>query len=231
MKITIIYGTGRKEQSSTYNIAQQFIAELARGDVVTEFHLPKDMPEFCTGCYSCFSDHTKCPHYNYIQPIADSMQNADLIIFTAPVYVYHVPGQVKTLLDHFGYQWMVHKPEADYFQKQALIITTAAGGGMQNATKDLKDSFDWWGVARTYTFEKSVRASSWENVNEKTKAAISLEVKKTSQKILRQQGAEPSLKVKMRFYMMRFVQKKHGFTESDVAHWKKNGWLDGKKPW
>jgi len=231
MKITVIYGTGRKHQSSTYTIAQQFIAELAGGDVVTEFFLPKDMPNFCTGCFACFSDNTKCPHYTYIQPIADAMLNADLIIFTAPVYVYHVPGQVKALLDHFGYQWMAHKPREAFFQKQALVITTAAGAGMRHTAKDLRHSLDWWGVGRTYTFKKAVQAASWENVTNEKKTAISVEVKKTSQKILGQKGARPSLKVKVLFYLMRFVQKKYGFNESDVAYWKKNGWLDGKKPW
>jgi len=231
MKITVIYGTGRKHQSSTYTIAQQFIAELAGGDVVTEFFLPKDMPNFCTGCFACFSDNTKCPHYTYIQSIADAMLNADLIIFTAPVYVYHVPGQVKALLDHFGYQWMAHKPRAAFFQKQALIITTAAGAGMRHTAKDLRHSLDWWGIGRTYTFKKAVQAASWENVTDEKKAAISLEVKKTSHKILGQKGAKPSLTVKVLFYLMRFVQKKYGFNESDVAYWKKNGWLDGKKPW
>ncbi|MEA5037600.1 hypothetical protein SDC9_32851 [bioreactor metagenome] len=231
MKITVIYGTSRTEKSSTYNIARQFLSELAGGDPVTEFYLPKDMPEFCTGCFACFSDNTKCPHYKYIHPIADAMLNADLIIFTAPVYVYHVPGQVKALLDHFGYQWMAHKPRAAFFQKQALVITTAAGAGMRHAAKDVQHSLDWWGIGRTYTFKKAVRASEWGQVSGKNKAEIAQEVKKTSQKILRQKGAGPCLKVRLIFYLMRSVQKKYRFGASDVAYWEENGWFAGKKPW
>ena len=231
MKITVIYGTRRKERSSTYNIAQQFIAELACGDIVTEFHLPKDMPEFCTGCFNCFSDNTKCPHYTYIHPIADAMLNADLIIFTAPVYVYHVPGQVKALLDHFAYQWMAHKPNAGMFHKQALVISTAAGAGMSHTVKDVRHSLDWWGVGRTYTFKKAVRAADWANVTDEKKTAYAQEIKTTSRKILAQRGAGACLKVKMIFYLMRYMQKKYQFTESDVAYWKENGWFAGKKPW
>jgi len=231
MKITVIYGTGRTERSSTYNIAQQFIAELACGDSVTEFFLPKDMPKFCTGCFACFSDNTKCPHYTYIQPIADAMLNADLIIFTAPVYVYHVPGQVKALLDHFGYQWIAHQPRGAFFHKQALVITTAAGAGMRHTVKDLRHSIDWWGVGRTYTFKKAVRAADWQSVTDKNKAAYTQEIRKTSRKILGQKGAGPRLKVKMLFYLMRFMQKKYRFNESDVAYWTDNGWFAGKKPW
>ncbi len=124
MKITVIYGTSSTEKSSTYNIAKQFLAELADGDPVTEFHLPRDMPAFCTGCFNCFSDTTTCPHYKYIQPIEEAMQNADLIIITAPVYVFQVPGQVKALLDHFGCRWMGHKPNPQMLRKQALVIIT-----------------------------------------------------------------------------------------------------------
>lgn len=231
MNITVIYGTSRTEKSSTYNIAQQFLAELAGGDPVTEFHLHKDMPNFCTGCFNCFSDPAKCPHYAYIKPISDAMQNADLIIIAAPVYVFHMPGQVKALLDHFGYQWMAHKPRDAFFKKQALVITTAAGAGMRHAAKDAQDSFDWWGVGRTYTFKKAVQASEWSQVSEKKRGKIAQEVKATSRKIQRQQGAAPRLKVRLIFYLMRFVQNKYRYSASDVAYWKENGWFDVKKTW
>ena len=231
MKITVIYGTNRTEKSSTYNIAQQFLAELACGDLVTEFHLPKDMPNFCTGCFACFSDNTKCPHYAYIKPIADAMQNADLIIITAPVYVFHAPGQVKALLDHFGYQWMGHKPNPRMFHKQALVISTAARAGMRHTVKDVQHSLDWWGVGRTYSFKKAILAGEWTEVTGKRKAAFAKEVRMTSRKIQRQQGAGPRLIVKIIFYLMRFVHKKYRFSESDAAYWEENGWLAGKNPW
>lgn len=104
MKITVIYATQRKSKSSTYNIAQQFIRNLSEQNEVREFFLPKDMPEFCKGCWNCFTDYRKCPDYGYLKPILEAMLEADLLVFTAPVYVYHVPGQVKAFLDHFGYQ-------------------------------------------------------------------------------------------------------------------------------
>ena len=43
MNITIIYATGRKAQSCTYNIAQLLIKELSVGDELFEFQLPRDM--------------------------------------------------------------------------------------------------------------------------------------------------------------------------------------------
>ena len=53
MNITVIYSTGRKVQSCTYNIAQLLIRELLADDELFEFQLPRDMPHICVGCYAC----------------------------------------------------------------------------------------------------------------------------------------------------------------------------------
>lgn len=36
-------------------------------------------------------------------PILKAMEQSGLILFCAPTYVYHVPGQMKSLLDHLGH--------------------------------------------------------------------------------------------------------------------------------
>ncbi len=232
MKITVIYATQRTSKSSTYNIAQQFIRQLSDADIATEFFLPEDMPNFCTGCWNCFTDFKKCPHYNYLEPIVGSMLESDLLIFTAPVYVYHVPGQLKALLDHFAYQWMAHQPREEMFGKQALLISTAAGAGTKSTLKDLKDSMTFWGVARTYTFGRNVQASDWDTVDSKRKLKFQKEIGKLSVRIKAESGnVKPSLKVKALFYAMRFVHKKFKFNPADVRHWEARGWFEKERPW
>lgn len=232
MKITIIYATQRKAKSSTYNVAQQFISLLSAGDAVKEFYLPQDMPNFCRGCWQCFTDYTKCPDFKYLKPITDAMKESDLLIFTAPVYVYHVPGQVKAFLDHFGYRWMPHQPSGDMFHKQALLISTAAGAGTKSTTKDLKDSMDFWGVARVYTWRKNVQAANWDGVSETKKLQIQGDVESLAEKIkIASSEVKPRIKVKALFYAMRFMQKKFGFNTADVAYWQSQGWLGKVRPW
>lgn len=232
MKITVIYGTHRKSKSSTYNIAQQFIERLSGTDAVTEFFLPESMPNFCIGCWNCFTDHRKCPDYGYLKPMVEAMLEAELLIFTAPVYVYHVPGQVKAFLDHFGYQWMPHQPRKEMFGKQALLISTAAGGGTKSALKDLKDSMTFWGVAHIHTFGRNVYASDWDTVEDERKQRfqkdidrLSLKIKETGRRI------RPSFKVKALFYAMRFMNKKFKFNAADVQYWEAQGWLGKERPW
>ena len=58
-----------------------------------------------------------CPHYETTKPLTERMDEADVLIFTSPVYVYHATGSMKAFLDHYGYRWMVHRPEAKMFGK------------------------------------------------------------------------------------------------------------------
>ena len=230
MKITVIYGTQRK--STTYNIAQQFIAKLSQGDELKEFFLPDDAPAFCRGCFLCFDDYHKCPDYQALQPIIQSMVEADLLIFTSPVYVYHVTGQLKAFLDHFGFQWMPHQPNPAMFKKQALLIAAAAGAGTRSTLKDMRDSMLFWGIARTYSFGRNVAAANWAGVSDKIKGDIAGKVNRLAAKIIRdRQGLRPGLKVKTLFYAMGFMQKKYAFNPPDVAHWQAHGWLGKERPW
>ncbi|MGL4344010.1 MAG: flavodoxin family protein, partial [Cellulosilyticaceae bacterium] len=92
MKITIIHGQSHK--GSTYHIAQMVATKI--GGDVQEFFLPRDFGEFCVGCTQCFlKSETLCPHYKKLQPITEAMDQADVLIFASPVYVYHVTGAMK----------------------------------------------------------------------------------------------------------------------------------------
>lgn len=229
MMITVIYGTERK--SSTYNIAKQFIRNLSKSQKVDEFYLPRDCPNYCRGCFKCFDDNTKCPDYNYIEPILNSILKADLIIFTSPVYVFHVTGQMKTLLDHFGFQWLVHKPNKSMFNKQALIISTAAGGGTKQTVNDIKDSLEFWGIAQIYEYRKNVAAINWTGVSDKKKSIIKKEVLRLSARIKKDsKHILPSLKVQIMFYAIRFMYKYFPLSNSDLLYWKSSNLLKSK-PW
>ena len=91
------------------------LSEKLEGEV-TEFFLPRDFDSFCIGCTNCFErSETSCPHYEKLRPITKAMDDADVIILASPVYVYHATGAMKSFLDHYGYRWMVHRPEEKMF--------------------------------------------------------------------------------------------------------------------
>ena len=49
-------------------------------------------------------------------------------------------------------------------KKQALIVTSAAGGGMKSTVKDIKDSMNYWGVGRTHYITQGVWGYYWNNM-------------------------------------------------------------------
>lgn len=127
------------------------------GGQLFEFYLPWDMPHVFIGCYACINGNEEnCGGYDALKPIISAMEQSELIIFCSPTYVFHTPGQIKTLLDHFGYRWLVHRPDLSFLKKQAVIITTAGGGGMKSTVRDIRDSMNYWGVARTYCITQAV---------------------------------------------------------------------------
>ena len=228
MKITVIHGQSHK--GSTYNIAKQLCDKL--GGEVTEFFLPKDFDCFCKGCTACFTaSETKCPDYEKLKPITEAMDEADIIIFTSPVYVMHSTGAMKAFLDHYGYRFMVHRPEEKMFGKQAVCISTAAGAGMGSTIKDMADSTFFWGIAKTYKLGVAVMETRWEAVKPKIKAKIDKKTTSLAKKLSRKVGKiKPCIKTKALFGIMSIMQK-NGFNPADVQYWKEKGWTKGKRPW
>lgn len=228
MKITIIHGQSHK--GSTFHIAH-LLADKLNGEV-TEIFLPKDFDEFCCGCTNCFiNGEDKCPHFKKLSHITEAIDNADVIILASPVYVFHATGAMKTLLDHYGYRWMSHRPEGSMFKKQGVCISTAAGAGLKSTNKDMSDSLLFWGVGKIYKFGTGVAATSWEQVSEKKRRYIENSVSSIANKILnRQNKVLPGIKPRLLFSVMRLFQKK-GLNPIDTKYWKEQGWLDGKKPW
>lgn len=228
MNITIIHG--QNHQGSTCHVARR-LAEKLNGSV-TEFFLPKDFGEFCIGCTLCFSQtETKCPHFEKLRPITKALDEADVIILASPVYVYHATGPMKSFLDHYGWRWMVHRPEEKMFSKQAVCISTAAGGGMKSTNRDMAHSTFFWGVARTYRYGLAVRATSWEGIRAEKKQAIEKKLAALALKIKKKQGSiKPSIKTKVFFSIMRKLQK-GGWNEADVKYWQDKGWAGKKRPW
>lgn len=228
MKIVIIHG--QNHEGSTCHLARM-LAKKINGEV-TEFFLPKDFGEFCVGCTLCFGkDETKCPHFEKLLPITKAMDDADVIILASPVYVYHVTGAMKAFLDHYGWRWMVHRPEEKMFSKQAVCISTAAGAGMGSTNKDMAHSLFYWGIGRTYQYGIAVMETSWERVSPKKKQMIEKKLARLAQKIERKQGhVKPSVKTKIFFNIMRIMQKR-GWNEADVNYWREKGWDGKRRPW
>ena len=230
MKVLIISGTNHK--GSTYNIGRIMAEKLTKPEDISEVFLPRDFDEFCYGCTNCFEKNEElCPHAEKLKPITELIDASDVLILTSPVYVYHCTGQMKALLDHYGWRWMAHRPEEKMFSKQAVVVATAAGAGVKSTMKDMADSCFFWGIPKTYKLGRAVAAVDWQSVKPKIKDDINKKADSIAKKILKRQGKVPvSLKTKVFFKIMSLLQK-NGWNKADVDYWKEKGWTEGKRPW
>lgn len=239
MKIVVLNGTEIK--GCTYNMKEMFLRAMGEGNEIKEYYFPKDCPEFCKGCKSCFfKDISICPHREYTIPIWQSILWADLIVVTSPNYVFGPTAQIKAVLDHYGSKWMAHSPEKELFFKQAVIITNAIGAGMNNAIKVIRSSLNYWGVPKTYVIKQTLFDGYWKDVSAKRKNKIERKSQNVANIIKERLGkSNVGFKTKILFFAMKTSQKlihkseiKKGNSETkDHKHWADNGWLDGKKPW
>ena len=238
MNIIVINGTEQK--GCTFAMKEEFLSAMGGGHDIVEYVLPRDCPVFCTGCKACFyRDISVCPHSQYTVPIWESILAADLLVFTSPSYVLNVTAQMKALLDHLATKFMAHSPEKLMFSKQAVVVTNAIGAGMGKTARTIKDSLDFWGVARTFVIKQALFQPKWNLVDDKRKKAIRKRCRKVAANVKAAKRVKPRLKIKFLFFVMKKAQmmidkaeRKAGRERTkDYLHWQENGWLNGKKPW
>ena len=237
MKVTVINGT--EKHGVTYKLKEVFIKGLGEKAEVTEFYLPRDLPNFCAGCGVCFLKGEKlCKDHEYVEKIEKALLEADLLVFTSPVYVYHATGAMKNMLDHFGYRWMPHRPAKEMFGKRAVIITQCLGGGDSSTAKDIKDSLNWWGVSNVTVLKfKLMKDIDLNKIPEKKRAAMFRKLEAVARKLSSVDYSKPAhtdIVAKAKFYIVRMMQTGLGKDNPeyhDFKYWKENGWIGTVRPW
>ncbi len=176
MKYLILNGSPRK--GNTWKLTELAKEQLQTLDGKAEFseiHMNNQKLPFCCGCSSCFrTGHETCPHSAIILPIISAMEEADGIIVSSTSYAMRETSLLKNLFDHLCF--MLHRPH--FFQKKALILTTAGGIGAKQAAKSIAAFLSGIGFNRCYQF--GVATYSWNDyqVNEKTRLALEKSTKK-----------------------------------------------------
>jgi len=237
MKITVINGT--EKQGVTYALKEIFLARFVLNAEITEFYLPKDCPNFCSGCTSCFvAGESVCKDYEYVHRIEESLLNADLIVITSPAYVMHVTGALKAYLDHMAYRWMPHRPSPEMFAKRAVIISQCAGAGAKSTVTDIKHSLSWWGISEIGVFTGALMSEIiWNKLPEKRRGKLTKKIVKLADKYAKINYSKParvSVVTKIKFGICRLMQKKLYASNSeykDACYWYNLGWLNRVRPW
>ncbi len=230
MKITMINGQNHK--GSTYHIGKELIDRITGEKDVKEFFLPKDLNHFCSGCYACIEDETKCPYYREKNIIMQEMEQSDLLVFTTPNYCMAPSASLKAFMDLTFTYWLAHKPRRCMFRKKAVIISTAAGAGTAHAIKPVARTLFYWGIPWIKKYGINVQAMNWDGVNEKKKIKIRKNMARLAQNLSKETLPHVSIKTKFIFIMMANMQKANGgSSHTEKKYWEDQGWLGKERPW
>ena len=98
-KIVVITGSPRKNGNS-FAMTDAFIkAAEAKGYIITRFDAALKKVGGCRACETCFSTGKACTFDDDFNTIAPAILEADVIVFTMPVYWYSIPAQIKGVID------------------------------------------------------------------------------------------------------------------------------------
>ena len=101
MKILVLNGSPKKEQSDTMHITRAFLEGMneAAPQEVSIIHAIEKHIAYCTGCFACKLNGGTCIHDDDMRAILEEMLDSDLLLFSFPLYCYGMPAPLKALLD------------------------------------------------------------------------------------------------------------------------------------
>ena len=147
MKILVINGSPKKENSDTMHITRAFLEGMneAGGNEVKTIDVIDKHIEYCRGCFACMRNGGDCIHNDDMRPILEEILESDLLIFSYPLYCYGMPAPLKALLDrtlplssmamHKVGERYEHVGQADFSHLKYLMI---CGCGFPNS----QDNFE-----------------------------------------------------------------------------------------
>ena len=225
LKITILNGSLRKD-GVTMNKISKIInlinLYLEKNDIDLDVHqidLSKKNILDCQGCEFCFFNG-KCAIDDNMVYIQKELKWADIIIVGSPVYLNHITGSLKKVLDRISY-WAHIMP---LLGKRGIVVVTASQSGLSETKNYLIDIFSHFGLSIDFSLEYN----RFFNKNSMTDRELEDEIKK-SLKLTLYSRNKLSYKVNeiFRFYRTYFIDNKELLYENfEYNYWKNKGYLE-----
>ena len=101
-----------------------------------------------------------------------------------------------------------------------MIITAAAGAGMKRAERDVRDSMNYWCVARTWGIRIASWGHDWADLPGRFRRKINRKTVRTIQRIKTHHAhLTPSLKVRLLYSFYRFLHLHRKMVPIDDEYW------------
>ena len=111
-KIVVITGSPRKDGNS-FAMTEAFIkAAEAKGHSVKRFDAANMKLGGCHACETCYSTGKACTFDDDFNTMAPDILDADVVVFSTPIYWYSWPSQIKAVVDKLYSFCVAGKPVA-----------------------------------------------------------------------------------------------------------------------
>lgn len=135
--ILVISSSPRKGGNSE-TLVDSFAKGAAQaGNKVEIVHLREKQYGFCKGCLACLK-LGRCVTQDDAVEIVAKMHDADVLVFSTPVYYYSVSGQLKTMLDRANPLF-----DTDYAFTEVYLLATASEDEDGTASGAIKTVQGW----------------------------------------------------------------------------------------
>lgn len=139
-KNILVISSSLRTNSNSETLADAFVKGAAVGNNnVEKITLRNKNIGFCKGCLSC-QKTGRCVIHDDADTIAQTMLNADVLVFATPIYYYGLSGQLKTMLDRANPLY-----SSDYKFRDIYLLATAADED-KSAMDRVLTSLDGWVV-------------------------------------------------------------------------------------
>lgn len=147
-KILILNGSMRKK--NTFSLLKKIEASFE--DCDCEFvNLSDYVIKPCIGCENCMRNGV-CNIDDDVKALLDKMIASDGLIIGTPIYLRHISGYLKMLIDR-GCAWYHRSPLVG---KPIYFVTSTQASGSKKAVRYLKDISLQWGTIYTGTLSKTM---------------------------------------------------------------------------
>ena len=147
MKILVLNGSPKKENSDTMHLTRAFLRGMqeAAPQEVRIIDVIDRRLGFCRGCFACKYNDGQCVQDDDMREILEQMLESDLLLFSFPLYCYSMPAALKNLVDRMlplSSMAMaevdgryVHVGQRDYSHLRYLMI---CGCGFPNSKRNFE---------------------------------------------------------------------------------------------
>ena len=100
MKKVLVLNGSPRPNGNTRTLSEAFITRcIQRSYEVKRYNISDLNINPCNACEKCFSNNKPCIIEDDFNEIAFEIDEADVIVFSLPVYFYSIPGKFKMFLD------------------------------------------------------------------------------------------------------------------------------------